>query len=731
MRRPFALLLLAALLAAPAWAQKRGLVPADYYKEVAVGEVAIAPDGTRVAFTVTTVVEKENRRHREVWMARLAGGRPDGEPFRFTDPTSESSGPRWSPDGTLLSFTSKRGKDPNTTWFVRASAPGGEAFHIEGVRGAPVWSPDGRWIAFTAKPEDEDEPGPGEGRGREEAREGWIAPDAITRTLDAKRFDGRVVTSMRLKRDGTLTFLPHPAVERKTQLFVVPAAGGQARQLTTLPFDVGGVAWSADSRLIYFHGDPAQDDEYNDQLTSDLYAVARDGGEPRRLTTNPGSERAPAVSRDGRRLAYLFTQERGAETDVLVVDLAEDGGFRGAPRNVTAAWDLVPGTPEWTAAGDALRFEAGIGGNQHQFEVSLSSAVRQVTRGDRQLDAVSISRDGAVMAYTATDAVTPAEVFVARGDGSSEHRVSRFNDAWLADVTLMPAERLTWTVSDGTTIEGWVIRPVGYTPGRKYPLVLKIHGGPHGAYGNTFFRTFHVLSAAGFFVLYPNPRGSTGYGHAFTYATRGRWGEMDREDFLAGVDAAIRAYPDIDPARVGVSGGSYGGYMTNWLTATTSRFAAAVTSRSITNWESWYGTSDAQGLTEYEFFGPPWAQRERYRRLSPISHVEHVTAPTLIIHSENDYRTPIADGEQWFMALKKRRVPVEMVRYPRSSHGLSRTGEPWLLVDRLERIRSWFVHFLIDHPVRTSAAAAGEDTAGPAVTPGTDTAHGRLAGAGR
>jgi dipeptidyl aminopeptidase/acylaminoacyl peptidase len=247
-------------------------------------------------------------------------------------------------------------------------------------------------------------------------------------------------------------------------------------------------------------------------------------------------------------------------------------------------------------------------------------------------------------------------------------------------------------------VEGWLIKPVGFDPARSYPMVLKIHGGPHGAYGNTWFRTFHVLSASGFFVLYPNPRGSTGYGHEFQYATRGRWGEMDSEDFLTGVDTALAAYPQIDSERIGVSGGSYGGFFTNWLTATTDRFSAAVTSRSISNWESWYGASDAQGLTEYEFYGPPWEQRDLYRRLSPISYVENVTAPTLIIHSEDDYRTPIADGEQWFMSLIKRGVPVEMVRYPRSSHGLSRTGEPWLLVDRSERLRSWFVHYLIDEP---------------------------------
>jgi dipeptidyl aminopeptidase/acylaminoacyl peptidase len=287
-------------------------------------------------------------------------------------------------------------------------------------------------------------------------------------------------------------------------------------------------------------------------------------------------------------------------------------------------------------------------------------------------------------------------------DGSAEQRATAFNDEWLRTIVRMPPERLTWRVSDGTEIEGWLMKPVGFTPGRKYPLVLKIHGGPHGQYGNTWFGTFHILSNAGMFVLYCNPRGSTGYGYRFAYATRGRWGEMDSEDLLKGIDAASARYAEIDTRRLGVSGGSYGGFMTNWLTATTGRFAAAVTSRSIANWESWYGESDSQGLTEYEFYGPPWEQRELYRRLSPISYVERVKVPTLIIEGENDYRTPIGEGEQWFMALKKQRVPVELVRYPRSTHSLSRTGEPWLLVDRLERIRSWFVRWLVNAPATTT-----------------------------
>ena len=705
MRPGVAVPLLLVVVTTTAAAQQRGVLPQDYYRLATVGDVEVSPTGGYVAFTVTTVVEDKNRRHREIWLQRLDRGRPDGAPFRFTDPTEESSSPRWSPDGTVLAFSSRRGDDRNDTWFARVTAPGGEAFHVEGVSGTPIWSPDGQWIAFTRTPDDADAAAPG-ARGAEAPREGWIAPDAISQTLDAKRFDGRVVTTMRYKRDGTLTLLPHPSIRGKSQQFVVPAAGGEARQLTTLPFDVGGVTWSRDARTIYFGGNPRQDDEYNQENTQQIYAIAREGGEPRELTTNPGSETGAAVSPDGRMLAYVRSIVRDSQPEVMVVPLSADGGFAGEARALTAAWDLIPGSPAWTPDGRALRWEAGVGGNVHLFEVPVrGGSVRQVTTGDRQVRSVSWSGDGRVIAYTATDAATPSEVFVAAGDARGETRLTSFNDAWLAETTRMPAERLTWRVADGTEIEGWVVKPVGFQPGRKYPLVLKIHGGPYGAYGNTYFPTFHVLSGAGVFVLYPNPRGSTGYGHKHQWATRGAWGEVDQEDFLKGVDAAVAKYPEIDAQRVGVSGGSYGGYMTNWLISRTDRFAAAVTSRSIVNWESWYGTSDAQGLTDHAFFGPPWEERERYRRLSPISYVEDIDAPTLIIHSENDYRTPIGDGEQLFMALEKRQVPVELVRYPRSSHGLSRTGEPWLLVDRLERIRSWFVHWLVEQP--GSAAEAG------------------------
>jgi dipeptidyl aminopeptidase/acylaminoacyl peptidase len=692
-------LLVVCLVPATGWAQKRGLLPQDYYKMSQVSDVALAPAGDIVAFTVTTIVEKDNRRHREVWVQRLKNGTPDGVPTRFTDPTREASGPAWSPDGSLLSFTSQRSGDRNGTWFVRLVPPSGEAFHIDGVEGAPVWSADGKWIAYLK------EPGENAGDDAERnKRDGWIAPGAISRTLDPKRFDGHVVTSTRTKRDGTLTLLGDPSVRRKNQLFVVPAAGGTPKQVTSASYAVRSVIWAADGQTLLFTADESEDDEYSSEPLADIYTVSVNGGAVRKLTTNPGSETAPALSPKGDRLVFAQTRARGGESDLMLVDVAADGTFKGAPRNLTASWDDDPGEPMWAPDGNAVRFDAGISGDAHLFEVSLQGAVRQVTTGERHLGSFSRSRDGSIMAYTVNSVFHPAEAFVARADGSGERKLTTFNDSWLAGVTIVPPEQLTWKVADGTTIEGWLVKPLNYTPGKKYPLVLKIHGGPHGAYGTGWFDTFQILAGSGMFVLYPNPRGSTGYGHKFTYATRGKWGEMDQEDFLKGIDTAMAKYADIDGRRLGVSGGSYGGFMTNWLTARTDRFAAAVTSRSITTWESWYGSSDAQGLTEYEFLGKPWEQRELYRRLSPISYVENVKAPTLIIAGEEDYRTPMTDNEQWFMALKKRKVPVELVRYPRSSHGLSRNGEPWLLVDRLERIRSWFVHYLVEQPASTTSS---------------------------
>lgn len=686
------LITVTALLGCATWLfaqdqQEQGVEPEHYYDMVGVGQVALSPDGEYLVFTRTDIVEEENERHREIWMQHLDNGEPDGEPYRLTDPSVNSTSPRWAPDGKLLSFSSRRDDGEGSVRFLRVDRPG-EAFTIEGVTSSPNWSPDGQEIALTRSPEPDERP---------DAVDRRISPESITNTLDDERFDGYVITHMNYKRDGMEAFRPHYSLGTKSQLFVVGREGGEPEQITDTDFNVRSVEWTPDGERFYFTGNEYEDDEHNDESTTSIYTIRRDGSGFQKLTENPGSQTSPTVSPDGERLVYRDSPERGALTNLMVVDLAADGTFASEPVNITDGWNMGPGGASWTADGDHIRWSTGIRGSSHVFEVPAdgSDPVRQVTDGPRRIGSVSFTDDEQLMAYTETDNATPEEVFISGPEGENPIQITSFNEAWTSEIRIERAEDLTWTVEDGTEIHGWVLPPVGYEPGEEYPMILKIHGGPHSAYGETFFQTFHVLSNAGFFVFYPNPRGSSTYGHDYMYATIGEWGFKDEEDFLTGIDAVLEEYPDVDEDRIGVSGGSYGGFMTNWLSARhPERFAAAVTSRSISNWDSFYGVSDAQGLTEHEFFGYPWEERERYRELSPLSYVEGVEDPTLIIHSELDYRTPMPEGEQWYMALKKRDVPVEFVRYPRSHHGLSRTGEPWLLVDRLERISSWFDYWL-------------------------------------
>ncbi len=684
-------LLLFLALALPLAAQQRGFEPTDSYRLVSVGGVEVSPTGAFVSFQVTTVDEEANRSNQSIWLQELRNGRPVGEPVRFTDPTRNSSSPRWSPDGQVLSFSSRRGDEDGTVWFIRVGGPGGEAYRIDGVRSTPIWSPDGGRIAFVTEPESDDE--------RADRRARRVAPDAITRALDPKRFDGHVVTQRRYKRDGSFEWVPHPAHRSKSQLFVVPSEGGEAVQLTELPYNVRQVEWSPDGSYFAFSADPDEDETPGPlpitafYPTGSIWAVDADGGEPREVVELEGRQASPALSPDGRYLAFLHTPAWNAETEVMVVEVGRDGTPRGEPRSLTDGWDRTPGSPYWTPDSRAVRWVTTVNANTHVFEVpARGGEVRQVTAGDRALGFVSVSRDGRVMGYTSQDPARPGEVHVSDGHGRNEVQVTSFNDELLEEVSFQPAHRLAWRVADGTEVEGWVIPPVDHRPGESYPMIMSIHGGPHSVYRNSFSSMFQTLSGSGFYVFYVNPRGSTSYGNDFKHAIHGGWGLIDEEDFITGVEAALQAFPDIDPARLGVTGGSYGGFMTNWLTARTDLFAAGVTRASISSWDSLAKTTDSS-LPHIQFDGASYENRELYRASSPISYVENVTAPTLIIHGEHDFRTPLGEGEMWYQALKKLGVPTEFVLYPRSAHGIR---EPWLAADVQERTRQWFVHWLME-----------------------------------
>jgi dipeptidyl aminopeptidase/acylaminoacyl peptidase len=414
------------------------------------------------------------------------------------------------------------------------------------------------------------------------------------------------------------------------------------------------------------------------------------GGEPRKLMSLRGVKSELAWSPDGRTIAFLWRPQRAKSTTLATVDIAT-----GRVRDLLGDQKWEPDDFAWVN-NLLLTVSGQVGGRTALFRVgSGGGGAREVLGGRRRLSGFAYDRDRRLVAYVGTSMTRPTELYLASPDGTGERAITSFNDALLREVQMQDAERFTVKSVGDLEIEGWVMRPAGYDSTRRYPLVLYIHGGPHSSYGEGWFDEFQNLAGAGMMVLFTNPRGSTGYGGAFTYATRGRWGLDDYQDLMKAVDVAA-ARPDVDSTRMGVTGGSYGGFMTAWITTRTNRFRAAQVDRMISDWTYWYGASDAQGLTEYEFFGKPWDNQTLYDNLSPIRFVAKVATPTLLVQSEEDHRTPMGSAEMWFMALRKRGVPAEFVRYPRSTHELSRSGEPWLLVDRLGRLRQWFSYWLAE-----------------------------------
>jgi dipeptidyl aminopeptidase/acylaminoacyl peptidase len=661
-------------------AQTRRWQSTDYYRLTVVSSPALSPDGRRVAFVVTTVVEDKDRRHNEIWLAPTDGS---AAPFRYTSAATEASSPRWSPDGSLLAFSSKREGSDDDVWFLRTSAPGGEAFQIKGVHATPVFSADGKWIVYAWRGDEPDSL----------KKETWrtrVSPTAITRGADVKRFDGRVYTSIPFVGDERGYLAPRET-RRPSHLYLVGLAGGTPRQLTSGEFSQTSPAWSPDGRTIVFEQDSTENQEVSDDGYPTLYLFTLGDSTVRQLRTGFPQSSGGAWSPDGRTIAFVCSKGRGMENDICTVPVAG-----GTAKNLTADWRLDPNGPTWSADGASIYFNAETNGNVHLFAVAATGGlVRQVTTGERQLRGFTLGADGRSLAYSGSDITHGTELYVAPLARGAERRLTSFNDSLFTQVSVIPADTFWFTGVGGLKIEGWLMKPYGYQPGKSYPLVLSIHGGPHSNYGNVLFPEFQMLAGQGYWMLFTNPRGSSGYGHAFTFATRGRWGMEDYQDLMQAVDVAIaRTKGSVDTTRMAVLGGSYGGFMTNWIVGHTNRFRVAQTDRSIFNWYSWYGSSDAQGLTDYEFNGAPWESDSLYRALSPMTYANNMRTPMLIVHSEDDKRTPITDGEQLFVSLRKRGVPAEFVRYPRSFHGLSRTGPPWLLVDRLERIRTWFAHWI-------------------------------------
>ena len=729
MRQPTVITLALLLVAVPVAAQSspRPFAPADWYRVTTLSTPAMSPDGRLVAVTVTTVVEKENKRHSEIWVVPAAGG----DAARWTSPGTESSNPRFTADGKYLLFTSNRPGGKGTTWAMRLDQAGGEAAQLEKYPTGGSTPRDGRFAAW-AEPVNDSASAP-KPDPRWEKMPPMARPpfSAITQPLDPARFDGRHLTELRYKFNGT-GFMPGPRTARRwnaAQVWTQKFDGSDKVQVTNTAYSHRDVAVSPDGQWIAFVADAQLRPDsvvqaeaeslgtrpYNAMRDEaprndvDVYVMPAAGGEPRRITKANGAEGNLDWSPDGKLISFVAAPTRTASQRVWVVDAA--AGASQAPRNILGAFQYEPNNYEWVGPGE-VAFSTEVGGRSGVFRVSVNGgAPREVISGRRRIAGFATDNRKSRIAFVATSMTKPTELYIADLDGRNERRLTSFNDTLNSEIAWADADVFTFKSVGGREIEGWIMKPAGYEAGRKYPLVLYIHGGPHSAYGENWFDEFQNLAGAGFMVLFTNPRGSGGYGADFTYSIRGKWMAEDFQDLMQATDiAALR--PDVDSTRMGVTGGSYGGVMTAWITTRTNRFKAAENDRMIANFWSWYGTSDAAGLTEFEYFGRPWDNMAMYDSTSPIRYAPRVKTPTLIVQSEEDHRTPMTDAEQWYVALKKHGVPVELVRYPRSTHDLSRTGEPWLLVDRLGRLRQWFGYWLQGKqpsPPPTRATTSGNE----------------------
>jgi dipeptidyl aminopeptidase/acylaminoacyl peptidase len=673
--------------------ERRALTLEDYFRLEGVSGLAISPDGSQVAFVRTRTLKEENRGQSEIWIVPTDGSAPAR---RVTSPSFSASSPRWSPDGALLAFSSNRpipGEGRDGWWFLRMDGTPGEAFRVRGIRSAPLFSPDGEWVALTLPTP----PSSADGRPPHPV---LVAESTEFEKEIQDRFDGRAFDWMnyRFDRRGYVPDPRNPHSTPPSELYLLPSSGGEAEQLTELGVNVQGPSWSPDGSALAFSADMDQRNELTYER-ADLWIVTT-SGELTRLTDDEFNYSSPVWSPDGR----FLVARGGASLDVVI----REGWDHGAPsdlfllptdggpvRNLTEAWDLLPGTPTWSPEGDFLLIPAGVSGNSHLFRLEMGSGeVQQVTEGERMLGGLTFSKDLSRMAYTVSGPTVPGDLYSARTDGSDERRLTSLNTDLLAELQLQEVRNLHFDSPDGTEIEGWIIPPAGWEEGDggSHPMILTIHGGPHGAYGNRFMFEQQLLAAQGYFVLYTNPRASTGYGEDFRWGTWGAWGFNDYEDIMAGVDHVLARYP-IDEERMGVTGYSYGGYMTNWIITQTGRFAAAVSGASISNWMSDYGTADIPRTKESEFYGPPWEKEslDLLLRSSPIVHAKGVSTPTLFVHGEADLRVPIEEAEQMYTALHKQGVPASFIRYPDSYHG---GWTPWRLVHRYWSSLQWWEEWL-------------------------------------
>jgi dipeptidyl aminopeptidase/acylaminoacyl peptidase len=729
----------------PMAASKRFITETDLLKFTWIADPQISPDGSTVAFVRVTVNEKENRYESSLYAVPASGSEA---PRRLTSGIRDVS-PRWAPDGKRIAFVrtpasqsnggENAGKVQPAQIFLLAM-DGGEARPLtdipSGVAGSPVWSPDGKMLAFGSQ-------GGREGQERREGQEAQNAEDA----KDAKdatggyKSDVKVITRAVYRANGNPTYVES---DKHNHIFTIPVSDTsdtvadkpKPTQITDGDFDERDITWSRDGASIYFVSNRVAEPYYEAE-DSDLYRVPAAGGSIVRTASIDGTIGGLSLSPDGQRLAFVGTL-RGdpvrsySQPDLWVTNTAPDstpknltasydfdvssgiGGDQAPPRGQNSTpivWSADPSTGSGRA--DSLIVVVAEHGRANLKRVNIATGkVDPISDAKQAVQAYTATRDGSKLAATISTPTNIGDLFVIgapeRGarqpSGSADRRrpalswpaqITHINDDLFKDIQQSEPEEIWYRTFDGKQVQGWILKPPDFDANKKYPLILEIHGGPHSAYGHSYTHEFQWMAAKGYVVLFTNPRGSTSYGQDFGNIIQYRYPGDDYKDLMAGVDEVLKkGY--VDANRLGVTGGSGGGLLTNWTITQTQRFKAAVAQRDIADWYGFWFTADFTLYKPTWFRKAPWEDPQDFASRSPITHVANVTTPLMLVLGDADYRTPPANGgEMMFRALKYRKIPTVMVRFPRETHELSRSGEPRHRVERLQHIVGWMDQWLM------------------------------------
>jgi dipeptidyl aminopeptidase/acylaminoacyl peptidase/pterin-4a-carbinolamine dehydratase len=656
------------------------VVPESLYDLITVEDPQISPDGRTVAFVQMQPGYQENRYRRKIQLMDIASQ----SMLRLSGDQQKDSAPRWAPDGKQICFVSTRSGIPQ---LYLISTTGGEArqlTHMVGGATAPVWSPDGQWLAFLSDSTDEECLLEDQAALYNSPVSGLASAWSADHRESLK--DPRVVTQLPY-RTGTSFF-----DGKYHHVYLISVNGGAPKRLTSGMFHHSMVDWSPDSRYVVTNSNRKQSsgDEFF-ELWSTILKIDIQTGEESVVAFEVAEEgRHPLVSPDGKWVAHCFVpkvESPYAEPYYIAVT-----PFGGGETSIVSGDDLTVIDFKWDVDSQHLIFLTHDHGDGKLIKVHLDGTIKEEwVTGKRQVTAFTLDKKGQSIAFAATAPLMPSELFVKELTTQKETQLTTLNADWEKKFDLSDVHEIKYMGEGNVEVQGWYMRPRNFDPKKSYPLAVEIHGGPQVMWGNTFWHEFQILAARGYFVFFCNPRGSSGYGANFQ-RIRYKGGYTDMPDIMTGMDTVISMEKSVDPQRLAVTGGSYGGFLTGWIVTHTDRFKAAVSQRGVYDELNMFGSGDIPESVEWYHGGIP--REENLMELweySPAAHAKNVVTPLMILHSELDFRVPISQAETFFAALRRHgNRDAVMVRFPREGHELSRAGEPQHRVERLYKIADWF-----------------------------------------